>query len=179
MNTNPAIYGLLAEFDDPAALVAATAAAREAGYRKLEAYTPYPIEELTDIMGFTTSRVPLIVLIGGIIGCVGGFGMQYYACVISYPLNVGGRPLDSWPAFIPITFELTILGAALAALFGMLGLNGLPMPYHPLFNVPNFARATRDGFFLCVEATDAKFDLNETKQFLTRQRPKSVSEVPP
>ncbi|HEV2971468.1 MAG TPA: DUF3341 domain-containing protein [Pirellulales bacterium] len=178
MNTEPSLYGLLAEFTDPVALVAATQAAQDEGYRRIEAYTPFPIEELAEIIGFTKTRVPLVVLIGGIVGCVGGFFMQYYACVISYPLNVGGRPIDSWPAFVPITFELTILCAALAAVFGMLGLNRLPMPYHPLFHVPEFARASQDRFFLCIETSDPKFELESAREFLASVGAREVKEVP-
>jgi hypothetical protein len=178
MSTNPLIYGIVAEFETPAALVEATRAARREGYRRMEAYSPYPIEELAEILGFTKTRVPLVVLVGGIVGCVGGFFMQYYACVISYPLNVGGRPFDSWPAFIPITFELTILCAALAAVLGMLGMNGLPMPYHPLFNVPEFARASQDRFFLAIQATDPAFDLVRTGEFLAGLGAQKVKMVP-
>jgi len=178
MSIDPPIYGLVAEFESPAALVAATQAAHDEGYRRIEAYPPFPVEELSEIIGFTKTRVPLVVLIGGIIGCLGGFFMQYYACVISYPLNVGGRPLDSWPAFIPITFELTILCASLFAVLGMLGLNGLPMPYHPLFNVPEFARVSQDRFFLCIEAGDSKFDLAGTAEFLASLDATAVKVVP-
>jgi Protein of unknown function (DUF3341) len=178
MSIEPPIHGLVAEFETPAALVEATRAARAAGYRRMEAYSPFPIEEIAEILDFRKTRVPLVVLIGGIIGCIGGFYMQYYACVISYPLNVGGRPFNSWPAFIPITFELTILCASLAAVFGMLAMNGLPMPYHPLFNVPEFARASQDRFFLSVQARDPKFDLVRTGEFLTSLNPMEVKIVP-
>jgi hypothetical protein len=178
MNIDPPIYGIVAEFESPTALVEATQAAHDEGYRRMDAYTPFPVEELAEIIGFTKSRVPLVVLIGGIIGCVGGFYMQYYSCVISYPLNVGGRPFDSWPAFIPITFELTILCASLFAVFGMLGLNGLPMPYHPLFNVPEFARASQDRFFLCIEASDPKFDPQRTAEFMSSLNATAVKAVP-
>src|SRR5262249_25117860 len=158
-------YGLLAEFDDPGALVEATRRAHAEGYRQMDAYSPFPVEELAEALGVRRTRLPLLVLIGGIIGCVGGYGMQYYSAVISYPLNIGGRPFHSWPAFIPVTFEMTILVAALTAVLGMLALNGLPMPYHPVFNVERFALATRDRFFLCIEATDPKFDRQATRQF--------------
>jgi hypothetical protein len=178
MSTDPTIYGIVAEFETPTALVEATRAARDAGYWRMEAYSPFPIEEVAELLNFHRTRVPFVVLIGGIIGCLGGFYMQYYACVISYPLNVGGRPFDSWPAFIPITFELTILCAALAAVFGMLGMNGLPMPYHPLFNVPEFARASQDRFFLSIQARDPKFDLVRTGEFLASLNPMEVKIVP-
>jgi hypothetical protein len=167
----------MAEFEGPNEVVEAARRVHEAGYKKVDAYSPYPIEELAEILGFTKTRVPLIVFIGGVVGGVGGFLMQYYACVISYPLNVGGRPFDSWPAFIPVTFELTILCAGLFAVLGMLALNGLPMPYHPVFNVPRFALASRDRFFLCIEASDKNFERDETWRFLDRMTPRSVSEV--
>ena len=171
------VYGLMAEFDDPRALVDATAKAREAGYRRMDAYSPFPIEELHDATGASPSRLPLITLAGGLVGCISGFLLQYWASVIAYPLNVGGRPFNSWPAFIPVTFECTILGAALAAVLGMLALNGLPMPYHPVFNTPRFALASKDRFFLCIEAKDPKFDHDETWAFLTRLGPRVVMDV--
>jgi hypothetical protein len=177
MNPHPPIYGLLAEFSNPTELVTAARRAREEGYQRVDAYTPFPVEGLAEALGFHHSGVPLLVLIGGVVGCVTGYLMQYYLSAVDYPLNVGGRPLNSWPAFIPITFELTILFAALTAVLGMLALNGLPMPYHPLFNVPRFALATRDRFFLCIEATDPKFDREETRRFLERLVPREVSEV--
>ena len=178
MKPRPPIYGLMAEFDTPTNLVAAALRAREAGYRKMDGYSPYPIEELAEAIGFHTSRLPLIVLIGGLIGCVGGYYSQYWVSVMDYPLNIGGRPLNSWPSFVPVTFETTVLVAALAAVLGMLGLNGLPMPYHPVFNVSRFALASRDRFFLCIEAIDPKFDQEETMHFLQSLEPRSVSEVP-
>jgi Protein of unknown function (DUF3341) len=171
------IYGLLAEFEDPAALVEATARAHAAGYRRLDAYSPFPIEELAEALHFHDRRVALIVLLGGIFGGIGGYLLQYWISAVDYPLNVGGRPLHSWPAFIPVTFETTVLCAAIAAVLGMLGLNGLPMPYHPVFNVPRFALASRDQFFLCIEAVDPHFDRAITRRFLERLDPLSVSEV--
>jgi hypothetical protein len=171
------IYGLLAEFEDPAALVEATERAHAAGYRRLDAYSPFPIEELHHALGDPPSRLPLIVLLGGLAGCIGGYALQYWVSAIAYPLNVGGRPFHSWPAFIPVTFECTILVAALSAVLGMLALNGLPQPYHPVFNVARFALASRNRFFLCIEAVDPKFDLESTKQFLDSLHPREVTTI--
>jgi hypothetical protein len=169
----------MAEFENPEDLLAAAHRAREEGYRRMDAFTPFPVHGLAEAIGFHRTGVPLVVLIGGIIGCVGGFLLQYYISVIAYPLNVGGRPLNSWPAFLPVTFEMAILVAALSAVVGMLVLNGLPMPYHPVFNVPRFRLATRSEFFLCIEATDAKFDREATKRFLESLDPRGVYEVEP
>jgi len=162
------LYGLMAEFHAPADVVAAAHAARKAGYRKVDAYSPYPIEELAEALHFHHSRLPLLVLLGGIAGLVAGYSLQYWAAVIEYPMNIGGRPFHSWPAFIVPSFETTILFAALTAVLGMLALNGLPEPYHPVFNVPGFALATRDRFFLSIEATDPNFDETHTRAFLER-----------
>jgi Alternative complex III, ActD subunit len=177
--SEPRIYGLMAEFEDPTALVEAAHRAYEAGYRRMDAYSPFPIEELSEAIGFHHSRLPAIVLIGGIVGCLGGFFLQYWISVIDYPINVGGKPYYSWPAFIPPTFEMTILFAALSAVLGMLALNGLPEPYHPVFNVPRFALATRNRFFLCIESIDPKFDLEGTRRFLETLTPRHVTEVEP
>lgn len=171
------IYGLLAEFENPTDVVAAARRAYEEGYRKMDAFTPFPIEELGEAIGYRRTRLPMVVLIGGIIGAAAGFGLQYWASVVAYPLNIGGRPLNSWPAFIPVTFEMTVLVAALSAVLGMLALNGLPMPYHPVFNVRRFALATRDRFFLCIEAADPKFDRETTRRFLESLNPREVSDV--
>ena len=173
----PRLYGVMAEFDNPSDLIAAARRTYEAGYRRINGYSPYPIEELWEAIGFHHTRLPVIVFIGGLIGGFGGFFMQYYLSVYDYPLNVGGKPFNSWPAFIPITFEMTILCAALAAIFGMLALNKLPQPYHPVFNAPNFALATRDHFFLVVEANDTKYQHDEVVQFLKGLGPKDVSDV--
>jgi hypothetical protein len=173
----PRVYGLLAEFEKPEQLLAAAHRAREAGYRRMDAYTPFPVEGLAEALGRHHTGVPLITLIGGLSGCAAGFGLQYWVSKIAYPINVGGRPFNSWPAFIPVTFEMTILGAALSAVLGMLALNGLPMPYHPLFNEPRFALASRDRFFLCVEARDKRFERGETRAFLESLTSRAVMEV--
>jgi hypothetical protein len=174
-----ALFGLMAEFDDPNALVAATRRAYDEGYRKMDAYSPFPIEELTEALHIRNTYVPLIVLIGGLIGACAGYGLQYWTATIAYPLNIGGRPFHSWPSFIPVTFETTVLFAALFGVVGMLALNGLPRPYHPVFNVPRFALATRDRFFLCIESADAKFDRVATRSFLESLSPREVSDVAP
>lgn len=179
MKQPPIIYGVMAEFDNPEMLRDGAERAHAAGYRRMDAYSPFPIEGLAEVIGFKRTQLPLIVLIGGILGGIGGFYLQYWSSVIDYPLIVGGKPYNSWPAFIPVTFETTILGAALAAVLGMLGLNGLPMPYHPVFNVERFALASRDRFFLCIEATDPKFDLDNTVEFLRSLNPSAIHEVEP
>ena len=179
MTGDPPIYGLLAEFDEPERLVAAARAAHDDGYRKMDGYTPFPVEHLAEAIGMRTTRLPWLILGGGLVGCLGGFLLQYWVSVSAYPENIGGRPLNSWPLFIPVTFELTILLAALTAVCGMLGLNGLPMPYHPLFNVPRFAQASRDRFFLCIEARDPRFDRETTRRFLETQQPRKIFDVPP
>jgi hypothetical protein len=171
------LHGLLAEFDTPTALIEAARLARGAGYRRMDAYTPYPIHELTEALALPRTKLPVIVFLGGALGCATALSMQWFASAVHYPINVGGRPLASWPSFIPITFELTVLFEAIAAVLGMLGLNGLPMPYHPVFNVPRFALASRDRFFLSVEATDPLFDVEETKAFLTGLGAREVTVV--
>lgn len=171
------LHGLIAEFNSPQELVEASRAAYSEGYRKMDAYSPYPIEEVCEALGFHGNRMPLIVLLGGITGGLFGYGMQYWMTVINYPLNVGGKPFHSMPLYIPVTFECIILFGALSAVIGMFLLNGLPMPYHPVFNAPNFHRASSDGFFLCIEATDPKFDIEKTRGFLARLQPQQVSEV--
>ena len=175
----PALYGMLAEFESPDQLRAAARAARDAGYRRMDAYSPFPIHGLTEALGSRPSRLAGLVLAGGVLGMLSGFGLQYWASVIAYPLNVGGRPLNSWPSFIPVTFEVTVLLAALTAVLGMLALNGLPYPHHPLFGAERFARATSDRFFLCIEAADPRFDRAGTEAFLTGLHPLGVTEVAP
>lgn len=178
MPVREGIYGLLAEFDTPAELVKATEAAMAAGYRRMECYTPYPVEEAAEALGVTRNRVPLLTLMGGLMGLTTAFLMETWISVVSYPINVAGRPLFSWPAFIIPAYEWTILFAGLSAAFGMLALNGLPQPYHPLFNAPNFRMgATDDKFFLCLEAIDPKFDVNASRAFLEQFRAVSVVEV--
>ncbi|MFG0331501.1 MAG: DUF3341 domain-containing protein [Phycisphaerales bacterium] len=173
------LYGLIAEFDTPEAIVAAAHAAGADGYLRYDAYAPFPVEGLPQAVGKRPTRLPWITLAGGLFGAVAGYSLQYYASVVSYPLLVGGRPLHSWPAFIPVTFECTILCAALASIIGMFVLNGLPRPYHPVFNVDGFERASQDRFFLCIESIDPRFELAETRAFLESLDPISVSEVEP
>ena len=173
------IYGLLAEFDSPEALIAAASKVHHAGFRRIDAYAPFPVHGLPEALGLRKTRVPLIVLCGGICGALGGFFMQWYANVVAYPLNVGGRPNNSWPAFVPIMFEMTVLFAAFSAALGMLALNGLPQPHHPLFNVPDFAQhASRDKFFIVIKSKDAMFNRESTRQFLESLNPVDVIEVP-
>ena len=174
---NPAIYGLMAEFEDPTTLVEAAARTREAGYTRVDAFSPYPIEELHHALHTQSSKLPAVVLIGGLLGCIGGFLLQYWVSAIAYPVNIGGKPYFSWPAFIPVTFECTILAAALTTVLGMLALNGLPQPYHPVFNVPRFALASRNRFFICIESADPKFDLEGTRRFLEALNPREVTTV--
>ena len=171
-------YGLMAEFDSPTTLVAAAHKTHSAGYKNIDAYSHIPIEELAEAIGFHRNGVPLVVLVGGILGCVSGYALQWWINTTSYPINVGGRPLNSWPAFIVVTFEMTILFAGIAAVFGMLALNGLPMPYHPVFNVPRFAFATKDRFFLIILSSDPMYSSESTRAFLEGLQPKSIMEVP-
>lgn len=173
----PRLYGLIAEFDTASQLLQATRRAYAAGYRVMDAYAPFPVEGLSDALGFHPKAVPLIGLFGGMLGAATGYGMQYFIHVISLPINVGGRPLNSWPSFIPPTFELGVLFSALGLFFGLLILNGHPEPYHPVFNVEAFARASRDRFFLAVEARDPQFDADATRGFLLSLGPREVSDV--
>jgi hypothetical protein len=171
-------YGLLARFDDAEKVVEAARKVHDAGYRHTDAYSGYPMEELADALGSRRTRIPLITFIGGMIGAVAAFSFMYWTSVIYYPWNVGGRPLNSWPSFIPITFELTVLVAAFTAVIGMLARNGLPRPYHPVFNVPEFDEINNGKFFICIEAADERFDPQATRAFLEELEPKSVMDVP-
>ena len=172
------IYGLMAEFRTGDALLEAAKRARDDGYCELEAYAPYVVEGIAEAAGVKRSRVPLMALVGGIVGGLGGYFLQWYSAVIDYPINVGGRPLHSWPSFIPAVFELTILGAALAAVFGMLIANGLPRLHHPIFNAPDFEQVTRNRFFLCLPARDPHYDEKRSRAFLQGLQPMSIAEVP-
>jgi hypothetical protein len=172
------IYGLLAEFDDVNSAIVAARKTYEAGYRKIDAYSPFPVEELSEAIGFHRNGVALVCLIGGLLGCTGAFTLQWWINTISYPINIGGRPFNSWPSFIIVTFEMTILFSGLSAVFGMLSLNGLPMPYHPVFNVPQFDAASRDKFFVIIFSSDKNYDPVRTRKFLEGLAPLSVAEVP-
>lgn len=176
-SSTPTIYGLTAEFVNPSELVAAANRARIAGYRNMDAYSPMPIEELNEALGLRKTRLPRLVLAGGLTGTALGMGLEYWASTIAYPMNVGGRPEFTWPSFIPVAYETTILGAALSAVIGMIVLNGLPQPYHPVFNAPRFHRASQDRFFLCIESADPQFDRQGTEQFLKSLGPQEVTEV--
>lgn len=173
------LYGYMAEFESPQALVDAAEKVRDAGYLKTDAFTPFPVAELDDALGIRRSALPWIILAAGIFGGLAGFAMQYFANVIHYPLNIGGRPVNSWPMFIPITFEMTILFSAFTAGIAMMLLNGFPKHYHPVFNVPSFSKASSTSFFLCIEEADAKFDREKTKEFLQSLNPVEVSEIEP
>jgi hypothetical protein len=172
------IYGLLAEFGDVNSAILAARKTYQAGYRKIDAYAPFPVEELSEAIGFHKNGVALICLIGGLLGCTGAYTLQWWINTISYPINIGGRPFHSWPSFIIVTFEMTILFAGLSAVFGMLSLNGLPMPYHPVFNVPQFDAASRDRFFVIIFSSDRNYDPVRTRQFMEGLAPLSLAEVP-
>jgi len=172
------LYGLAASFPSPQAVLEAARKVHAAGYRRAEGYSPHAVEGLSEALGFERSGVPLIVFVGGIVGGIGGYFMLWYANVISYPWNIGGKPPNSWPAFIPITFEMTVLGASLLALFGMLILNGLPSPYHPMFRAPTFELASQTRYFICIETADPLFDFDRTREFLMSLQPIDVVEVP-
>src|SRR5580704_15481545 len=176
MNRKP-LYGLMAEFETPEKVLEAALRTHAAGCRRIDAFTPIPVEGLAEAVGFDWTSLPIVVFFGGLLGGSTGFTMCWYANVISFPLNVGGKPLNSWPMWIPITFELTILGAALTAVFGMLAMNGLPTPYHPVFSVSRFALPSKDRFFLVIKIRDRKFDLAATKAFLEEMRPHGVFEI--
>jgi hypothetical protein len=172
------IYGVMAEFETATQLIRATEKTREAGYKHIDAYAPFPVEGLSEALGLKRSWVPYITLLGGLGGGLTGFFFQLWVSASAYPMNIAGRPLNSWPAFIPVTFELTILGASTFAVFGMIALNGLPRPHHPVFNVSRFvAHASTDRFFLCIEATDPKFHLADSARFLQGLHAQHVTEV--
>ena len=174
----PALYGVMAEFGTADALIAATRKARQAGYTRMDGYSPYPIGEVADELGFPRSEIGAVMFIGGLVGATTGFLMQYYLNGVEYPVNIAGKPYFSWPQFVPITWELLVLTASLSGLIGLLALCGLPQPYHPVFNVPQFARATRDRFFLVIEAVDPQFDAARVKEFMGTLGAISVEEVP-
>ncbi|MEO8215917.1 MAG: DUF3341 domain-containing protein [Acidobacteriota bacterium] len=176
---SPPSWGLLAEFPSAAEVLRAAQEAYAAGYRRMDAYSPFPVHGLAEAVGMNYTRLPMLILAGGITGGLTGFFMQYFAMAVHYPLVIGGKPLNSWPQFIPVTFELTILFAAFCAVFGMLAFNGLPQPYHPVFNVEKFKLASRDAFFLCIESSDPKFDPRDTRRFLQSLRATEVSDVEP
>jgi hypothetical protein len=176
-NESSELYGIMAEFEQPEQLLHAARRAYESGYRKMDAYSPYAVEGVAEAIGFRKTRVPLIVLLGGIAGAVSAYAMQWWSAAVDYPLNVGGRPLHSWPSFVPITFELTVLFAAIAGTLGMIFLNGLPRLYHPVFNAPEFKLASQTRFFLCIEADDHVFNADEVRQSFHSLGAEKVLEV--
>jgi len=175
------LYGVMGEFETPERLIHAVEKTREAGYRRLDAYAPFPVEGLSEALGlnrWSDNLVPQITLLGGLAGGLGGFLFQLWVNVSSYPMNIGGRPLNSWPAFIPVTFELTILGASLSAVLGMLAMNKLPQPHHPVFGNDRFQKhASSDRYFICIEARDPKFNVVDARKFLEGLKAQRVSEV--
>lgn len=172
------VYGLMAEFETPTEILVAAQKAYAAGYRNLDAYSPQPVHGLAEAIGFAKNRVALVCLVGALLGLATAYALQVWINLVAYPENIGGRPLYSWPSFVIVCFELTILFGGLSACLGMFAMNGLPMPYHPVFNVPQFASASRDRFFLCIEAVDPKFDMTNTRAFLENLEPQSIAEVP-
>lgn len=174
----PAVYGVVAQFDTPEKMVDAARKANAAGYTRMDCFSPYPVGEAADAMGFYKSEMGPVMFIGGMLGATCGFLMQYLLGTYAFPINVGGRPFMSWPSFVPITFELMVLTASLSGLFGLIAICGLPQLYHPLFNVPGFERASGDRFFLCIEAVDPKFDVAAVSDFLRGLQPLDVAEVP-
>jgi hypothetical protein len=176
--SGPETYGIMAEFDSAEALLAAAHRAYAAGYRTMDAYSPFPVDGLAEALGSRRTIVPYIALAGGVLGALTGYGFQFWVHVIAMPIDAGGRPLYSWPMFIPVTFEMAVLGAGLSLLVGLLVLNKLPRPYHPVFNVAAFARASRDRFFLCIEAADPRFEPRGVHAFLSGLGALEVADVP-
>lgn len=175
--TEPTLFGVIAEFRNAPEVLDAAEKSYAAGYRSMDAYTPMPVHGLAEAMGHHNNMLPKIIFCGGLMGLIGGFSLCYWVAAMELPYNIGGRPLNSWPSFIPVTFETTILLSAFSAVFGMLGLNGLPRPHHPVFGVEGFERASEDRFYLCIESDDAKFDPADTRTFLEKFDPVSVQEV--
>jgi len=177
--SNLKLYGIVARFSTPEELVAAAERTRDAGYTMTDAHVPFPVHGLSEALGMPRSKLASLVLVGGTLGALGGFALQYWVSAVTYPINVGGRPFFSWPSFIPVIFECTILGAALTTIISMIALNKLPQPYHPVFNTPGFERASRDGFYLSIEAVDPNFDKTKTHQFLESLQPVEIHDVEP
>lgn len=178
MKSQSTSYGILARFLNTDDLIRAAKNLSSSGLRQIDAYTPFPVEGLAEALGFQKTGISLVVLLGCIVGGVIGFTLQWWVAVVAYPLNIGGRPLNSWPSFLPITFELTILGGALSGVLGMLALNGLPSLYHPLFEIEDFRKATSDGFFICIKSTDPLFDADQIQKLLTDSQATEVWHVP-